>query len=51
MRTMFIDTLLELADADDRIFLLCGDLGYSVLEPFLSGFPTGLSMWGLPSRI
>ena len=34
MRTMFIDTLLEIADADDRIFLLCGDLGYSVLEPF-----------------
>ena len=34
MRTTFIDTLLELADEDDRIYLLCGDLGYSVLEPF-----------------
>lgn len=39
MRTMFIDTLLELAGEDDRIFLLCGDLGYSVLEPFFERFP------------
>lgn len=39
MRTMFINTLLELADEDDRIYLLCGDLGYSVLEPFFERFP------------
>ena len=50
MRTTFINTLLELADEDDRIWLLCGDLGYSVLEPFFERFPTGSSMWGLPSR-
>ena len=39
MRTTFINTLLELADEDDRIYLLCGDLGYSVLEPFFERFP------------
>ncbi|MET3133348.1 transketolase [Oxalobacteraceae bacterium GrIS 1.11] len=39
MRTTFITTLLELARADESIFLLCGDLGYSVLEPFAEQFP------------
>ena len=39
MRTTFINTLLELADEDARIWLLCGDLGYSVLEPFFERFP------------
>jgi transketolase len=39
MRTTFIDSLLALAEQDERIFLLCGDLGYSVLEPFAKRFP------------
>jgi transketolase len=39
MRTAFINTLCELAEHDDRIWLLCGDLGYSVLEGFASRFP------------
>ena len=39
MRTAFIETLLELADKDSRIWLLCADLGYSVLEPFRDRFP------------
>ncbi|MES2128347.1 MAG: transketolase C-terminal domain-containing protein [Pseudomonadota bacterium] len=39
MRNSFIKTLLELAQHDERIFLLCGDLGYSVLEPFAERFP------------
>lgn len=39
MRTAFIETLCELAEADERIWLLCGDLGYSVLERFSSRFP------------
>lgn len=38
MRNSFIKTLLALAETDDRIFLLCGDLGYSVLEPFAERF-------------
>jgi len=39
MRTAFIEALTELAAHDDRIWLLCGDLGYSVLERFAQRFP------------
>jgi len=39
MRTSFIDTLVTLAEKDEHIWLLCGDLGYSVLEKFASRFP------------
>ncbi len=39
MRTTFIETLVELAASDRRIWLLTGDLGYSVLEPFAAAFP------------
>jgi len=39
VRTAFINTLIELARTDERIFLLVGDLGYSVVEPFAQEFP------------
>ncbi|MBN2446032.1 MAG: transketolase [Phycisphaerae bacterium] len=39
MRTAFIETLCELAAEDQRIWLLCGDLGFSVLERFAERFP------------
>ena len=39
MRTAFIQELCDLAAADDRIWLICGDLGYSVLEAFADRFP------------
>lgn len=39
MRTAFIKTLCEMAKQDSRIWLLCGDLGYSVLEAFSTDFP------------
>lgn len=39
MRTAFIDTIVELAEKDERIVLLTGDLGFSVLEPFAERFP------------
>jgi transketolase len=39
VRTAFIETLCELAEQDDRIWLLTGDLGYSVLERFAERFP------------
>lgn len=39
MRKVFIDTLVELAKKDKRIFLLTGDLGFSVLEKFRDKFP------------
>lgn len=38
MRTAFIETLLEEAERDERIWLLTADLGYSVLEPFAARF-------------
>ena len=39
MRKAFIQTLLDMAGADDRIHLLVGDLGYSLVEPFAEKFP------------
>lgn len=39
MRTAFIETLCELAGQDERIWLLTGDLGYSVLERYAMRFP------------
>src|SRR5438105_4728945 len=39
MRTAFIQTLLEMARADARIYLLTADLGWSVLERFAEAFP------------
>ncbi len=39
MRTAFIETLCECAAEDERIWLLCGDLGFSVLERFSEKFP------------
>jgi len=39
MRTAFIQTLSEAAEEDERIWLICADLGYSVLEVFAERFP------------
>src|SRR5215207_10205432 len=39
MRPQFAQGILELADRDDRVVLLTGDLGYTVLEPFAERFP------------
>ena len=39
MRKAFVETLLELALEDDRIFLLTGDLGWSVIEEFAARRP------------
>lgn len=39
MRTAFIKTLTKLAEKDDRICLVVGDLGYGVVEPFAKSFP------------
>ena len=39
MRTAFIKALEAAATLDERIWLVCGDLGYSVLDAFASAFP------------
>jgi transketolase len=38
MRTAFFKTLLELAEQDERINLVVGDLGFGVVEPFAERF-------------
>ena len=39
MRKAFIRTLVELAADDERILLLTGDLGFTVIEPFAERYP------------
>ena len=39
MRSAFVETLVEMASVDDRIFLITADLGWNVLEKFAKRFP------------
>jgi transketolase len=39
MRTAFINELIKQARENPRIFLVVGDLGFSVVEPFAAEFP------------
>ena len=39
MRAQFAQAVLELARRDDRVVLLTGDLGFTILEPFAEEFP------------
>lgn len=39
MRNTFMNTLADIATEDPKVWLLCGDLGFSVLEPFAAAFP------------
>ena len=39
MRNAFIEELVGLAKVHDHIALVVGDLGYSVIEPFVDSFP------------
>jgi transketolase len=39
MRTAFINQLIEEARKNDNVFLIVGDLGFSVVEPFAKEFP------------
>jgi transketolase len=39
MRTAFIKELMDLAEINEKIFLIVADLGYSVVEPFAEKFP------------
>ena len=38
-RTIFVEKLIELAEKDDRIYLLNDDTGFSLLEEFEKKFP------------
>ncbi len=39
MRAAFVQTLIDLARTDKRIYLLVGDVGFSLVEPFAQEFP------------
>lgn len=39
MRNRFAEALVRLAGTDERVVLLTGDLGYTVLEPFRDAYP------------
>jgi transketolase len=39
MRNTFVATLSDIAEKDPNVWLLCGDLGFSVLEYFASRYP------------
>lgn len=39
MRGAFFRALMDLAERDDRVYLLVGDLGFGVVEPFIQKFP------------
>lgn len=39
MRIAFIETLTEIAEKDPNVFLITGDLGFSVFENFVERFP------------
>ncbi|MFA4871771.1 MAG: transketolase C-terminal domain-containing protein [Patescibacteria group bacterium] len=39
MRSAFISNLIKIAESDERVVLLTGDLGYKVLEEFQEKFP------------
>ena len=39
MRSIFNETLLDIAKNDDRIFMILADIGYGEIEPFAEAFP------------
>ena len=39
MRDTFVSNLIDIAQTDQKIFLVCGDLGFNVLEEFRDSFP------------
>ncbi len=50
MRTAFIDQLIKEARKNDKIFLLVGDLGYNVIEPFAKEFPNRFKNVGIAEQ-
>ena len=39
MRKIFIETLMKLAETDDKIILIVGDVGFSFIDEFRNRFP------------
>lgn len=39
MRATFINTMIDMAEKDERVFLVTADMGFGVLEPYAEKFP------------
>lgn len=50
MRAAFISTLIDLAREDERIFLLVGDVGYRLVEPYVEEFPHRFTNVGIAEQ-
>ena len=50
MRNAFIDELINQATVDERVMLIVGDLGYSVVESFADRFPDRLINAGVAEQ-
>lgn len=50
MRSAFVRALMRAAERDPRIWLLTGDLGFSVLEPFAMQFPDRFVNMGIAEQ-
>lgn len=50
MRTAFINQLIAEARKHDNIFLIVGDLGYNVVEPFANEFPNRFINCGIAEQ-
>ena len=44
MRIKFIKSLIQMAEENEKVILIVGDLGYSVVEPFQKNFQIDLLM-------
>lgn len=49
-RRVFTDTLIELAEKDDKIFLICCDTGFNYLEKFQEKFPKQFFNFGVTEQ-
>lgn len=50
MRNAFIDELYKIAERDERVVLLTGDLGYGVVDKFASSFPDRFYNMGIAEQ-
>lgn len=49
-RRVFIDTLIELAEHDDKIVLIVPDVGFNYIEKFKEKFPTRFFNFGVTEQ-
>jgi len=50
MRVTFVKTLIELAEKDDKIYLLCADLGFGLFDEFIKKFPSRFINCGIAEQ-